>query len=190
MKAVASMTTPTNPAVREPDQTKMSNGSYPLTAINYGVIRPLGLPQADRNDYASFIEYASGAGQSPGYDIGELPIGYASMPQTLRQQSAQAAKTIRELQPTSSAVDGDNAGSVDGQGSLTNSAMPVQAGAPTQPTPSDVVEPSTTGESVIATTPIFAMSPIRFVVPALVALGVFAALSALEITKRPRRRQS
>jgi hypothetical protein len=189
------MTTPTNPAVREPDQTKMSAGSYPLAAINYGVIRPLGLPQADRNDYASFIEYASGAGQSPGYDIGELPIGYASMPQTLRQQSAQAAKTIRELQPTSSAAVGENSGSAEenanGQGLYSNSAaIPIQVGTSAQPTPSETVEPSTTGDSVIATTPIFAMSPIRFVVPALVALGVFAALSVLEITKRPRRRRS
>jgi hypothetical protein len=195
VKAVASMTTPTNPAVREPDQTKMSAGSYPLAAINYGVIRPLGLPQADRNDYASFIEYASGAGQSPGYDIGELPIGYASMPQTLRQQSAQAAKTIRELQPTSSAAVGENSGSAEenanGQGLYSNSAaIPIQVGTSAQPTPSETVEPSTTGDSVIATTPIFAMSPIRFVVPALVALGVFAALSVLEITKRPRRRRS
>jgi hypothetical protein len=193
VKAVASMTTPTNPAVREPDQTKMSAGSYPLAAINYGVIRPLGLPQADRNDYASFIDYASGAGQSPGYDIGELPIGYASMPQTLRQQSAQAAKTIRELQPTSSAA-GENSGSGDenanGQSSYSNvAALPVQVGAPGEPAPSET-EPSPTGDSVIATTPIFGMSPIRFVVPALVALGVFAGLSVLEITKRPRRRRS
>jgi hypothetical protein len=185
------MTTPTNPAVREPDQTKMSNGSYPLTAINYGVIRPLGLPQADRNDYASFIDYVTGAGQTPGYDIGELPIGYASMPQTLRQQSAQAAKTIRELQPTPSGDVGENSGSFDGQGSFFNpTGMPVQVGDSAQPTPSEAVEPSPTGEAVIATTPIFAMSPIRFIIPGLVALGVFAALSALEITKRPRRRQS
>jgi hypothetical protein len=187
------MTTPTNPAVREPDQTKMSAGSYPLAAINYGVIRPLGLPQADRNDYASFIDYASGAGQSPGYDIGELPIGYASMPQTLRQQSAQAAKTIRELQPTSSAA-GENSGSGDenanGQSSYSNvAALPVQVGAPGEPAPSGT-EPSPTGDSVVATTPIFGMSPIRFAVPALVALGVFAGLSVLEITKRPRRRRS
>ncbi len=194
VKAVASMTTPTNPAVREPDQTKMSNGSYPLTAINYGVIRPLGLPQADRNDYASFIDYVTGAGQTPGYGIGELPIGYASMPQTLRQQSAQAAKTIRELQPTPSAVVNENTASfgesADGQGSPMNSAIPVPVGDSAQPTPSEAVEPSPTGEAVIATTPIFAMSPIRFIIPGLVALGVFAALSALEITKRPRRRQS
>ena len=182
------MTTPTNPAVREPDQTKMSDGSYPLSAINYGVIRPLGLPQADRNDYASFIDYATGAGQSPGYDIGELPIGYASMPQTLRQQSAQAAKTIRELQPTPSVTVDENP---DGQSSYTNSAaIPVQIGASAQLTPSEIVKPLTTGESVITSTPIFAMSPIRFVVPALAALGVFAALSVLEITKRPRRRRS
>jgi len=190
VKAVASMTTPRNPAVREPDPTKMSNGSYPLAAINYAVIRPLGLPQADRNDYASFIDYVTGAGQTPGYGIGELPIGYASMPQTLRLQSAQAAKTIREMQPTPSAAADENSG-FDGQGSSFNpDGMPVQVGATDQPTPSQIVEPSTTGESVIATTPIFAMSPIRFVVPGLVALGVFAALSALEITKRPRRRQS
>jgi len=177
VKAVASMTTPTNPAVREPDQSKMSEGSYPLTAINYGVIRPLGLPQDSRNDYAAFIEYAAGNGQVQGFEVGELPLGYAPLPQTLRKQSADAAKLIRELQaiPESSTVD-----------------IPTQVAAgPSLPIPPietpNAPEPE---QTVIATTPIFAMSPTRLVVPMLIGIVVFAALSALEISKRSRRRQT
>jgi hypothetical protein len=195
VKAVASMTTPTNPAVREPDQTKMSEGSYPLSAINYGVIRPLGLPQAERNDYASFIDYAAGAGQSQGYDIGQLPIGYAPMPQTLRQQASDAAKLIREMQPTPVAsVDGnaafveESAGAQDSESFSSAASIEIAAAAPI--TASETGTTPTPEQSEIFTTPIFAMSPVRFVIPALVAVGVFAALSALEITKRPRRRRS
>ena len=50
-------------------------------------------------DYADFLDYAAGAGQVAGFELGALPIGYLPLPQALRDQAIAAAVTIRELQP-------------------------------------------------------------------------------------------
>lgn len=98
---VASMAAKSEPSVLEPDPTKVAPNAYPLTMLVYGAVAPLALDKQARNDYAAFIEYAAGEGQTPGYEYGKLPSGYAPLPKDLQFQAASAAKKIRDLQPAS-----------------------------------------------------------------------------------------
>ena len=88
------------PAVLEPLPAVEGPGAYPLTTVDVcGCATPLSLDDASRADYADFLDYAAGAGQVAGFELGALPIGYLPLPQALRDQAIAAAVTIRELQP-------------------------------------------------------------------------------------------
>jgi hypothetical protein len=83
--------------VLEPKPQLSAPGAYPLTTITYAAIRPLSLDMAQRNDYASFLTYVSSAGQTPGINVGQLPLGYVPLPQVLAARTAAAAETVRTL---------------------------------------------------------------------------------------------
>jgi hypothetical protein len=86
--------TPTPGVVRVPSD-KVGGDGYPLTRVSYGVTNPALLDQAARNDYAAFATFAATDGQIPGTAPGQLPLGYAPLPQSLRAQALRAADTIR-----------------------------------------------------------------------------------------------
>ncbi len=87
------------PQVLEPSPAATTAGAYPLTVLTYAAIAPLGLDDTARSDYASFIEYAADAGQEPGFEPGQLPGGYASLPLELRIQALFSAVIVRLLEP-------------------------------------------------------------------------------------------
>lgn len=97
---VASMAARDVPEVLEPTPTAVAPGAYPLTVLSYAAISPLALEPAERSDFAAFIDYATGLGQQPGLDLGQLPRGYVSMPAALRAQAAVASNAVRTLEPT------------------------------------------------------------------------------------------
>jgi hypothetical protein len=77
------------------DPSKQAPGAYPLTLLTYAAAFPASLDQASRDDYARFIEYAVGAGQTPGLDFGDLPPGYAPLDSTLVTTAQKAATNLR-----------------------------------------------------------------------------------------------
>lgn len=87
------------PGVLEASPTAQVDRAYPLTALTYAAVAPLALDGDERNDYASFLEYAAGAGQVRGTASGQLPAGYEPLSSELAAQTREAAKAIRELQP-------------------------------------------------------------------------------------------
>jgi hypothetical protein len=68
--------------------------AYPLTALSYGVASPSTLDAAAGKDYAAFLRYAAGPGQQLGIAPGQLPLGMAPLPDTLKAQTAAAAAAI------------------------------------------------------------------------------------------------
>ncbi len=94
---VASMAPVDEPQVLEPSPTASAPGAYPLTALAYAAIAPLGLDSSARSDYAAFIDYAAGPGQVAGLELGQLPRGYAPLPDTLKFQASAAASVVRHL---------------------------------------------------------------------------------------------
>ena len=178
---IAAMAPKTERAVANGSTSRTAPDAYPLTVLSYAAIKPLNLDAAARSEYASFLEYAAGDGQIPGLEPGRLPQGYAPLPEALRNQTAEAARTVRTLQPAA-------APPVDVVSGLTpgySASTPTTAPPALDPVP--VVTAVVTDDVPLALTPIVALARNRFVVPALAGLALFAALMALEITRRPRR---
>ena len=92
-----SMAPRAEPAVREPTPNASAPGAYPLTTLTYAAITPLALTTQARSDYAAFLDYVAGPGQVSGLDLGQLPRGYAPLPNVLRAQSELAADVVRTL---------------------------------------------------------------------------------------------
>ncbi len=77
-----------------PNPGSSASGAYPLTMLTYAAVAPDSLDQTARQDYASFVKYAAGPGQSPGFSLGSLPPGYVSLPSGLAAEATSAAATI------------------------------------------------------------------------------------------------
>jgi hypothetical protein len=72
------------------------NGAYAGVMPVYAAIPTSGLDKTSANYYAGLLEYAAGAGQTPGTGVGQLPWGYAPLPQAYRDYTLQAAKAVRD----------------------------------------------------------------------------------------------
>ena len=94
---VAAMAPGDVPSVLEPSPTTSAPGAYPLTALAYAAIAPLALDQQARDQYAAFIDYATGPGQVPGLKLGQLPKGYAPLSDILKLQADVASFLVRHL---------------------------------------------------------------------------------------------
>ena len=179
---IAAMVPRTERAVREVDPLVAAPDAYPLTVLSYAALKPLSLDAVARSQYASFLEYAAGDGQTAGLEPGRLPQGYAPLPEALRNQTVEAARTVRTLQPAAAPTDGS-----DPFPSFTTSSFTTTATVPPAADPVPVATATVTDDVPLALTPIVALARNRFVVPVLAGLALFAALMAMEITRRPRR---
>ncbi|MGA5702445.1 hypothetical protein [Peterkaempfera bronchialis] len=99
----------TDPATKVP-------GGYPLTLIVQAAARPAGLDAAARRDYAALLRYAAGAGQRPGDAPGDLPRGYAPMPQPLRAEALRTATALADWRPAPSPGSAGPTGPTSGTG--------------------------------------------------------------------------
>ncbi|MFE2290183.1 hypothetical protein [Streptomyces sp. NPDC059452] len=116
LKAVAQMKDSAVAGVKAPGPLGAKDGAYPLTAIAYAAA-PLDQPADARKDYARMIRYAAGPGQTPGLTPGQLPPGYAPLPQELRTQALRAADGLERgvAQPPPPST-GSGAGAAGGGG--------------------------------------------------------------------------
>ncbi|MFD6425742.1 hypothetical protein [Streptomyces sp. NPDC060198] len=95
LKAVAQMPDSAVPGVKTTDPAKARGSAYPLTSVVYAAASVDQAADA-RADYAKVIRYAAGDGQRPGTAAGELPSGYAPLPQALRTQALAAATALEK----------------------------------------------------------------------------------------------
>lgn len=70
--------------------------AYPLTMPVYAATNIQMTDAELRADYADFIEFVATDGQTPGTGDGQLPAGYAPIPQSWRDQALVAAAAIRD----------------------------------------------------------------------------------------------
>ena len=71
-------------------------GGYPLTQVVYAAVPTSQSAQA-LSDYASFIAYAAGQGQSAGTAPGDLPPGYLPLPASLQTQAQSVVAQLQAL---------------------------------------------------------------------------------------------
>lgn len=219
----AAMKAGAEPTFLEPRPIDAPGGAYPLTALTYSAIFPLGLDSQARAEYAAFVEYAVGPGQTPGLEIGQLPRGYAPLPTDLQVQALTAASQIRTLvaEPvvpvvpvttTTSVVSAPPASSQVStprtNSRITTNAMPAVApttvppiaqvvDSTTPPTTSPSVSPSAVDQADVPAaapptvlTPFVGLTRSRYAVPGIGALALGSAWGVMEISRRPRRRQT
>jgi hypothetical protein len=68
--------------------------AYPLTMVIYAVVPTGGIPHAEAAAIARFLDYVANRGQQPGSAAGDLPAGYAPLPESLRQETLTAAYEV------------------------------------------------------------------------------------------------
>lgn len=98
--AAAMQTTGSDGVVRQFDNAsaaaKGATSAYPLTVPVYAAANPALLSAELRADYAAFIRYAATRGQASGTALGQLPAGYATLPQGWVDQALAAADVVEK----------------------------------------------------------------------------------------------
>lgn len=99
---VASVTAAVNNAKPDSDGLLQVNpaspgaGAYPLTEVIYAAVRT-DMPAQALTDYADFISFATGQGQTPGQAGGDLPAGYLPLTASLQAQATAAVNKLRAI---------------------------------------------------------------------------------------------
>ncbi len=176
------------------DPTTHAPGAYPLTMLTYAATTPTTLDAAARTDYASFLSYATGTGQTTGVSAGNLPPGYVPLPEALRAQDAAAINAILHPPAVASGTDGtfsgangstsSGSGGAAAGGSASNNAT--EAGATNGVSSSATKPGGPQSAQFIGVTRGFASGPTRLVVPIVAAIGLAALVAALTRRRRPK----
>jgi hypothetical protein len=193
------------------DKAKAANDAYPLTVPVYAAMNPAGGDDASRAAAVALIRYAAGTGQTPGTSLGQLPPGYAPIPDAWRAQAqsaadkiaatsqAEAASTDESTTATDPGSEPDATTDLDStdftdlvpSDQLPSSPVPSAPAAAAAGAPSPTPRPSATGPAgpvVGAAMPDDSSAgPLGAAVPISAGAGVLAA-AAVPFVARPRRR--
>jgi hypothetical protein len=168
--------------------------------LTYAATTPETLTPAQRQQYATFLLYAIGDGQTSGVQAGQLPNGYVPLPGPLRLVTLGAVNSILNppapatatttSAPTPSApapTDSGSSGSSFPLSSLTPDTTPVPATTPGAGSGgAPAVHGTTTPVLSIVRTSWFGAGAVRWALPLVLLIGVGAGLGAL-LLGRPRR---
>jgi hypothetical protein len=168
LKGVAAMTHSATPGVLAVDPDVKAAGAYPLTMVTYAAA-DLTEEASARHDYAGLLRYAAGSGQIAGTERGQLPRGYAPLPDALRAQTRSAADRLE------AGVSGGSDGSPDRAGVAGVPAGPAQPGPGPNGPPRVSARPSQAATA--RRTPAEPVGLIRWAFLAVVGMGVVAAVT-------------
>lgn len=193
MLAAAAAMTPTSGQANvyefDPDGQRAAGAAtaYPLTIPVYAGLNPTQTDSALRRVYADLIRYAVVEGQSPGTDLGELPPGYAPLPEGWVAQALTAADDIEngvsQVEPPLSTPD-----TTDRPAAEAPAPAAVPGSVVSMPAPAPVPSGAPAGELFGGPTPDDPkIGPLSAAVPAGLASGL-AAGAAVPIFSRIKRR--
>jgi hypothetical protein len=197
---------PTTGGVLLSDPRSKAADAYPLTSLTYAATVPAALDAAARHDYGALLRYIGTAGQVPGIDPGQLPPGYAPLPDALRTQTLRAAAAVEKQSvvpppatttkaATSSGVSSVSPGDAAAPSArpLPAAARPALAGEALPPVTSSsrpaagavppVVRPVAEAVPSRGLTPRVDVGSSRFLVGACLLLGALAALGGPLLTR-------
>ena len=120
----------------------VSTSGYPLTSLTYAAVAPLKLDARARIEYSAFIRFAVGEGQKAGVDSGELPAGYAPLPERLVQEANAAAQMVESPDSLRPAIVGPSTSDTLPTTVPAASAEQVPAASPSQVPATSPVQPS------------------------------------------------
>jgi hypothetical protein len=153
--------------------------AYPLTMVIYAMVPTSGLPHAKAAAIARFLDFAAGAGQTPGVQPGQLPPGYLPLPASMRARTRKLAQEVAN-QTGNHGGGGGGQGSSGSSGSGSNSSSSHTPSPGASPNAAGPVTQSGPQISLAAAHPKPAALT-RFALPALLILGGLAALSGSSV---------
>jgi hypothetical protein len=109
---------------------KVPAGSYPLVDVVYAAV-PTNQSAAALNDYADFIAYAAGQGQTTGSAPGDLPAGYLPLTSSLQTQAQGIVAQLRTLAGGTSSPTASPTTSATGTASATTTGGTTTGGTTT-----------------------------------------------------------
>ncbi|MDQ7911137.1 hypothetical protein RB614_42275 [Phytohabitans sp. ZYX-F-186] len=166
-------------------------GGYPLTQIVYAAVRTNQDPAALR-DTAALLDYAAGAGQTSGVEVGQLPPGYLPLPADLRAKTRATAQTLREIaaagpspspSPSGGQTGGGDSDANGGAGVPNGGASPVPASPSAVPSGGTVSQPP--AGLAAGSTPDDALGIIRWVLVAALVAGAGGSLGGVLLRHLP-----
>jgi len=183
--------------------------AYPGAMLVYADIPTHGLPKVNAADFAQFLDFAAGVGQTPGSALGDLPSGY--LPLTSADHLAdEAAYTVRAAQAVSAQKSDIPSLFPPKHSSPTPSKSPSTSpstspsspgggtGGSTSPGSSSSPDPSTSITSAnpsasqstqrIALSPVANFGLVGYLLPLLAGLAIIAAALALLLSRLGRSR--
>ncbi|MEJ2854126.1 MULTISPECIES: hypothetical protein [unclassified Saccharothrix] len=143
--ALNEMTPTAVPGVKRPNPKATAAGAYPLPNVTYAALAPSTVDKKRGAEYARFLRYATGQGQTRGEATGQLPLGYLPLPDSMRKQAADAATVIerdagKPLPTEAQAVSRTTA----------TTTRPTQAPASAPPPPPAAPAPTSTSATPVA----------------------------------------
>lgn len=184
LQKAATEFTPDGSGWLEPGPADLAGGAYPLTVPVYAAVDP-NLPLDQRTAYADAIDYMTTTGQTPGFDPGDLPPGYAPITPAMRAQAVSAIAQLRTAAPTAPPSPSPAQGhhkphaSPSGGTSSAPAPAPVTAHLPTATAPSVVVPTVAAGPADVTADPMVTVSSMSEPGPSyLVPLGLSIAVLA------------
>jgi hypothetical protein len=184
--AVTDMDDPRVDGVLESNPATKVKAAYPLTEVSYALTAPRQLSEDEAKDYADFVRFVAGDGQTPGIAPGQLPEGYLPLPPALRKQAAEAADVIEARggpEPTdthtSTPTSSPGSGPETEPGTPSTDVVPpepVATAAPSSAIPTVTPDPSSL-EQVSSATPAVSAGVTRFALLAAVLLGLLVAVA-------------
>ncbi|MFI6759174.1 hypothetical protein ACIBF5_08530 [Micromonospora sp. NPDC050417] len=175
------------------DPAKKAPGAYPLTMVNYAAVNISNQDQAARDDYAQFLRYAAGAGQTEGVRRGELPRGYLPLTNKLRQQTMLAANAIERgptPSPTPSVEPTEPETTTPTSASTTPAGTPNSGLPPVTPGPTRTPAPVPPATAVSQTTPGGPLGLVgRYALVAALALGLLGGAAGPVLLRLSGRRR-
>jgi hypothetical protein len=79
--------------------------------IQYAMVQTAGIDKAKADKIGRLLDYAAGAGQTPGDAVGNLPGGYVPLSDTLKSETTKAAAAVRAQAAPTQAPGGTPTGS-------------------------------------------------------------------------------
>ncbi len=189
------MTASPIPGVLQTNSSSTATNAYPLSMLTYAATTPESLSQTARQNYASFLQYAVGAGQTPGLNVGQLPVGYAPLPASLQAETLTAVKSILNppaqgsttATPTIPEVTQSAAPVTPPPVSEVSSSPPTTVSTPTTVPPQRPLAAATVALNAVGQ-PYFGIGAVRWTVVIAAGIGLGASLGTLLLEIKRRRR--
>jgi hypothetical protein len=175
--------------------SKAAKTAYPMTMPVYAAASPYLTDAEARASYASFIRYVATSGQVAGVEVGQLPAGYAPMPQSWTQQALVAATALESglTRPAAPVADDGSAANGPAANGVPNAPSAAAPAAVAPPVSSaDSAAPSATGAvagalSGAATPADPDSGGLTATLPISILAGLGSAAAVLLIPRLPRR---